>query len=624
MPDEVIEEIRGRVDTVAVIGRHIELKRSGRTWKGCCPFHGERTPSFHVYPEDRHFKCYGCGEYGDVFKFLQKLQGKEFPDVVRALAAEVGVEIPERAEDGAEQRRRRQERNEILAALDAAARYFAARLWSSHGDEGHRYLAGRGISDEVARRFRLGIASTDWQDLSKRLPPKGIRPASLVTSGLVAERDRGEPYDRFRGRLMFPISGLDGEVIGFGGRVMPGAGDKLAKYINSPESPVYKKSRVLYGIDLARESIRRTRTAILVEGYFDVIGLHQAGIMNAVAVCGTALTPEHVDLLKRCDCREIVLLFDGDAAGLAGPARAAEALLPSGLSGKVAVLPSDAGKVDPDEYAREKGAAGVEALVSAAPTLTEFLIEQVVARESALHPPDTLEQKLAAFRALKPFISLAPEGLARTVFEERVAKRLGVDAAVLAAEVEKPATSRFAPRRQPQAMTPAREAERAQPARAQQPPPGAGQGVRRASKLWGPAVDALGLLAAFPDVADVAREEHLLGLFPPGPLADVVRDVLEHRVAGDQVLARLDAVVDAASRARVEKLLGPARPDPTTAEREIRRAILRAKVELLEGEHARLNAEVARKGSPVPEELRAESLRTWHRLVDLKKRLAAL
>ena len=610
------------MDTVAVIGRHVELKRSGRTWKGCCPFHGERTPSFHVYPEDRHFKCYGCGEYGDVFKFLQKLQGKEFPDVVRALAAEVGVEIPERVEDGAEQRRRRQERNEVLAALDAAARYFSARLWSSHGDDGRRYLANRGISDEVARRFRLGIASSDWQDLSKRLLPKGVRPAALVTSGLVAERDRGEPYDRFRGRLMFPISGLDGEVIGFGGRVMPGAGEKLAKYINSTESPVYKKSRVLYGIDLARESIRRTRTAILVEGYFDVIGLHQAGIPNAVAVCGTALTPEHVELLKRCDAREIVLLFDGDAAGLAGPARAAEALLPSGLSGKVAVLPAQGGKIDPDEFARERGAAGVDALLAAAPTLTEFLIEQVVARVSKLHPPDTLEQKLAAFKELKPLIGLAPEGLARTVFEERVAKRLGVDAAVLAAEVEKPtATSRFAGRRAPAGSSapPSREAG---PQQSQ--PPSPPRGDARRSRLWGPAVDALGLLAAFPDLADVAREEHLLGLFTPGPLADVVRDAVELRTTGEQVLARLDGVLDASSRNRIEKLLGAARPEPESAEREFRRAVVRGKVEQLESEHAKLNAEVARRGSPVPDDLRADSLRTWHRLVDLKKRLAAL
>ena len=233
IPDAVIEEVRGRVDVVAVIGRAVELKRSGRTWKGCCPFHGERTPSFHVYPEDKHFKCYGCGEGGDVFKFLQKLQGKEFPEVVRQLAAEVGVEIPDREEDGAEQRERRRERKEALAACDAAARYFAARLASEHGAEARRYLEARGTSEEMVRAFRLGVAGGDWNDLAPRMVSKGVGEEALKLAGLLAERDGGRTYDRFRGRLMFPIAGLDGEVIGFGGRVLPGPGsERLAKYIN--------------------------------------------------------------------------------------------------------------------------------------------------------------------------------------------------------------------------------------------------------------------------------------------------------------------------------------------------------------------------------------------------------
>ncbi|HEX8910361.1 MAG TPA: DNA primase, partial [Anaeromyxobacteraceae bacterium] len=437
IPEAVIDDIRGRVDIVAVIGRHMELKRSGRTWKGCCVFHGERTPSFHVYPEDRHFKCYGCGEYGDVFKFLQKLQGKEFPEVVRALASEVGIEIPEREEDSAEQRRRRQERAEVLAACAAAARYFAARLASPHGASGRAYLASRGLSDETVQQFRLGLASNAWDDLTARLAAKDVGEAALEKAGLVALRDGGGRYDRFRGRLMVPIAGLDGEVIGFGGRVLPGAPDKLAKYINSPESILYKKSKVLYGIDLAREHIRRTRQVVLVEGYFDVIGLHQAGLKNAVAVCGTALTPEHVDLLRRCDCREVVLLFDGDPAGQAAPARAAQALLPSGLTGKVALLPAEGGKVDPDEFARSRGLAALEALVAAAPPLTEFLLERAVRAHCGAAPAAApMESKLAAFRELKPFLGLVPAGLARTFFEERVAKRLDVSPAALAAELD--------------------------------------------------------------------------------------------------------------------------------------------------------------------------------------------
>src|SRR5512136_2061148 len=435
IPDSIIEEIRNRTDVVAVIGRHVELQRSGRTWKGCCPFHGERTPSFHVYPEDKHFKCYGCGEYGDVFKFLQKLEGKEFPEVVRSLAAEVGVEIPEETvEDSVEAKRRRKERAEALAACDAAARYWQARLWSPHGEPGRAYLSSRGISEEESRRFRVGIAAPEWNDLPPRLAPKEISLGSIERAGLRVPSDRGG-YDRFRGRLMFPIAAIDGQVIGFGARAM--GDEKGAKYINTPETVLYKKSRVLYGLDQARESIRKTRSAVLVEGYFDVIGLHQAGVRNAVAVCGTALTPEHVELLGRCDCREVTVLFDGDPAGLAAPAKAAEALLPAGLAGRVAVLPTAGGKVDPDEYARAHGREGVEALLQAAVPLTDFLIERAVERHCRGNASDApVEAKLAAVRELAPLVRLAPEGLARATFEERIARRIELDLQALRDEIQ--------------------------------------------------------------------------------------------------------------------------------------------------------------------------------------------
>ncbi|HEX9289840.1 MAG TPA: DNA primase [Anaeromyxobacteraceae bacterium] len=614
IPDAVIDEVRGRIDIVAVIGRHMELKKSGRTWKGCCVFHGERTPSFHVYPEDRHFKCYGCGEYGDVFKFLQRLQGKEFPEVVRALALEAGVEIPEREEDSAEQRKRRQERTDILAACDAAARYFAARLGSPYGEQGRAYLASRGISDETLKLFRLGIASTAWDDLVKRLVEKGVSEASLENAGLVARRDEGKRYDRFRARLMFPIAGLDGEVIGFGGRVLPGASDKLAKYINSPESLLYKKSKVLYGIDLAREHIRKTRSAVLVEGYFDVIGLHQTGVRNAVAVCGTALTPEHVELLKRCDCREVTVLFDGDLAGLAAPGKAAHAILPAGISGKVALLPSGAGKTDPDEFARANGLAAVEALLGRAIPLTEFLIDRAISNVNAperaggtggLHPPVSMEAKLAAFRELKPFLELAPAGLARTLFEERVAKRLDVSPAALVAEVEvAPEPARVAPR-SPQAPAP-------RPART------------AAAKGWGPAVDALGLLASFPQLGEVAREEHIFALFGEGPLTELVRELVAGTVSPQELPARLEGHLAPALIAHVRDMLGPARPPTDAAAGALRKAIMLARVSLLEQEYDRLNAAVARAGTPAPRDLVEEQITTWRRLADLKKRLDAV
>jgi len=596
IPDSIIEEIRSRADVVAIIGRHMELQKSGRTWKGCCPFHGERTPSFHVYPEDKHYKCYGCGEYGDVFKFLQKVEGKEFPEVVRAVAAEVGVEIPEEAvEDSAEARRRRKERAEALAACDTAARYWQARLWSSHGESGRAYLASRGVSEETARRFRLGIAAAAWNDLEHRLAAKGVGAAALDRAGLRVVTDRGG-YDRFRGRLMFPIAAPDGQVIGFGARAMEGATGP--KYINTPETLLYKKSRVLYGLDLARESIRKARAAVLVEGYFDVIGLHQAGIPNAVAVCGTALTPEHLELLQRSDCREVTILFDGDVAGLAAPAKAAEALFPSGMAGRVAVLPSDQGKTDPDEFARAQGREAVEALLRAAAPLSDFLIERAQEKHCRGAGGDApVEEKLAAVRELAPLVRLAREGLARTTFEERIARRLGLDLQALRDEIH----------------------GRPRPAAAR-PRPGTAPPSRAGALLPGSAVDALALLAGHPDLASAAAEEDLPRLFPDGPLADLARDLCREALSVEDVLARLEPVANARVVERVRSLTGPARPERAVAEREFRRAAVEAKIEAIRREQARLLAAAARSGSPLPEELTREQLTLQRRRIDLERR----
>ena len=580
IPDSIIEEIRNRTDVVAVIGRHVELQRSGRTWKGCCPFHGERTPSFHVYPEDRHFKCYGCGEYGDVFKFLQKLEGKEFPEVVRSLAAEAGIEIPEETvEDTVEARRKRKERAEALAACDAAARYWQARLWSPHGEAGRAYLASRGISEEESRRFRLGISADGWNDLPPRLEQKEISLGSIDNAGLRVQSDRGG-YDRFRGRLMFPIAAIDGVTIGFGARAM--GEEKGAKYINTPETVLYKKSRVLYGLDLARESIRKTRSAVLVEGYFDVIGLHQAGVKNAVAVCGTALTPEHLELLERCDCREVVILFDGDQAGLAAPAKAAQVLLPSAVSGKVAVLPSGAGKVDPDDFARAHGKEGVDSLLAAAMPLTDFLIVRAMERHCPGGAPDApVEAKLAAVRELAPLVRLAPEGLARTTFEERIARRIELDLQALREEIQ------GRPRAQPLS-----------PGAAPRPRPAA-PGSRASVLLPGPAVDALGILAGHPGLGPIAAEEDLARLFPEGPLAELVRALCRDPIPLDELLARLGPAADDRAVERVRALAGPATPRADMAERELRRAVVEAKLDAVRREQSRLLAQVA-GGEPPP------------------------
>ncbi len=430
IPDSVIADVRARLDAVAVIGRHTKLRRSGASFVGTCPFHVEKAPSFRVYAEKKRFRCYVCGAHGDVFEFLQKLEGKEFPAVVRELAAEVGVAVPEtRAPPQLDPVR--QERIAALAACEASASHWTAHLWGPAGEDARRYLGARGVNETTAREFRLGAAVKHWHDLHRAVAGRnGLSSADLERAGLVLDGGKGV-YDRFRDRLMFPVTDLDGRVIGFGGRALghgPGP-----KYMNTPETLLYKKSRVLFGTRQAKDAIRNAGVAILVEGYFDVLLPHQAGVRNVVAACGTVLTPDHLELLKRCDCRELVILFDGDAAGTSAPARVAAAIFQAGLNARVARPPGD-----PDEYVRAHGHAGLEALVAAAPALTEYLIDEAIqqhtAGATATHA--SVEQKIAIVRTVAPHAFALPEGLARSAFERRIAQRLALDIGALRAEVQ--------------------------------------------------------------------------------------------------------------------------------------------------------------------------------------------
>lgn len=431
IPESVIEDVRTRLDAVAVIGRHTKLRQSGSSFVGTCPFHSEKNPSFRVYAEKKRFRCYGCGAHGDVFEFLQRLEGKEFPVVVRELAVELGVEVPEKKAP-AHLEPLRQEKAGALAACEASSEHWTANLWGAAAEDARRYLHARGVSEATAREFRLGAAVKEWHDLHRAVAGRnGLSNADLERAGLVLDKGKGV-YDRFRDRLTFPITDLDRRVVGFGGRALghePGP-----KYINTPETLLYKKSRVLYGIGQAKDAIRKSGVAILVEGYFDVLLPHQAGVRNVVGVCGTALTPEHLELLKRCDCRELVILFDGDAAGNAAPPQVAAAIFQAGLSARVAQLPGD-----PDNYVRAHGRAGFEALVAAAPSLTEYLIDQAIQQHtgSAAATHASVEQKIAIVRVLSPHAFALPEGLARSAFERRIAQRLALDVGALRAEVQR-------------------------------------------------------------------------------------------------------------------------------------------------------------------------------------------
>ncbi len=438
---DVIEEVRRLVDVVALIGAKVMLRKSGASYVGCCPFHEERQGSFHVYPDDKRFVCYGCGARGDVFEFLQRLEGRPFPAVLRELGAGVGVAVPRaRRPVSAAEERSRSERAGLLAACEAAASHWQECLWAAEGELARQYLASRGIREEVARGFRLGYALGEWHDAERALAAAKITTTIQHVAGILAVRQEpgktGRHYDRFRQRIVFPIEDAGGRVIGFGGRAIGNVAGP--KYLNGPETPVYKKARALYGLHRARDGIRRTGKAILVEGYFDVLALHQAGIGMAVACGGTAFTTEQLELLMANGCRELVLLFDGDEAGAGAPARAARAILGSGLTTSVAQLSAALPGSDPDAFVLRFGKASVEEVLAGARPLTEFLMDDAIRRHAGgLGPQAPMEHKLLALRELTPLVLAAPEGLARSTFERAVARRLDIDIGPLRLEVKR-------------------------------------------------------------------------------------------------------------------------------------------------------------------------------------------
>ena len=435
IPEAVIEEIRARLDPVEVIGRRVPLRKSGNSFSASCPFHADRTPSFHVYPDSKRFKCFGCGARGDAFEFLRRFEGKDFRTVVRELAGEVGVAVPEGA-GGPRTAPREGGHPDLERACEAAATHWEGRLWSDQGAEARRYLAARGIEEGTARKFRVGWAPRDWHDLQAALV--AFSTAELLAAGLLGEgRKTDAPYDRFRGRLQFPFVRSDRRVAGFGGRLvaLPEDGSREPKYMNSPETPVFKKGQLLFGLHEAQESIRQSRRSVLVEGYFDVLALHQAGVPEVVAPGGTAVTEHQVALLQRSGCEELTLLFDSDPAGLEAPAQAAPALLRAGLTSRVARIPG-LGASDPDTFLRSHGAGGLATVLDAATPLTEWLLERAIAARAR---PESralsVEQKLLIVRDLRPFVAVARAGLPRALFEQRIARRLELYIVALRAEL---------------------------------------------------------------------------------------------------------------------------------------------------------------------------------------------
>jgi DNA primase len=391
IPDDVIAQIRGAADIVAVIGQHVQLKKAGTSWKGLCPFHGERTPSFNVVPAKQFFHCFGCQKHGDVFSFLMELEGKSFVEVAEQLASRFGIAVP-RIEESPELRRARGERLQMLELNKLATAFYREVLADPRrGEPGRAYLARRGVTDATAERFQLGYAPSDWGALADHLKARRADLELAVRLGLVAHRPRaGGHYDRIRDRLVCPVVVPGGEVAGFSSRLVAPAqkapdGSEPPKYINSPESVVYKKSKLLFGLAQAREAMQAQKRVVLVEGNFDVITLHQAGLTEVVAPLGTALTLEQINVLKRL-AERIVLLYDGDRAGYKATMHALQLCVEADAEVLVASRPGHArsggagmlsGGVDPDSLVAGGGAELLREAIDRAQGGIEFFAFEV-------------------------------------------------------------------------------------------------------------------------------------------------------------------------------------------------------------------------------------------------------
>lgn len=362
IPEEIINEIKYRNDIESVMAPYIDLKRRGKNLVGLCPFHNEKTPSFTVYPENGSFYCFGCGVGGDVFSFVRQIENLDYIDAVKLLAERSGVTIPQDGYDDSMQKLK----NTIYEINRETARFYHTYLMSPDGKWALDYLTGRGLSIDTIKHFGLGAAPDSWDSLIKHLKGLGYSIADMIQANVVGKSQRGTYYDRFRKRVMYPIINIRGKVIGFSGRAMPGEDKMGGKYVNTSDTPVYKKSENLFGMNFAKNHC--DEQIILVEGNMDVITLHQAGFENAVAALGTSFTDDQAKLLSRYT-KEIVLIMDSDAAGQKAARRAGEILQNTGLEIRVVVLPD--GK-DPDEYIKKQGAARFRALLDGAVSEIEY------------------------------------------------------------------------------------------------------------------------------------------------------------------------------------------------------------------------------------------------------------
>jgi DNA primase len=434
--NSVTDEIKARLNIVELVGSYVQLTKSGSHWKACCPFHQERSPSFMVNEEKNMWHCFGCGKGGDAFAFVMEIEGLEFREALRMLAERAGVELPEYQGNA---RENKEEKDRIFDLLELATKFYEKQLWDGPGKEKIlAYLRGRGLSDESIHTFRLGYAPDGWRHMLEFLTSKGYRAEELEAAGLAIKKTNSQQstvngevspttnyqlpttnhYDRFRDRIMFPILDIFGRVIGYSARVAPGGDESQAKYINTPETAVYHKSRALYGLYLAKQAMKQASGAVIVEGNMDVIAMHQAGIGNTVAVSGTALTEEQLTLMKRYG-NDLKLFFDMDGAGQKAARKSAEAALQKEMSVAIVAIPSgkdaaDMGKESPEKL-REAVAASVPA--------PRYFLDAVLGQ----HDRTTPEGKRKIVDEYAAFLAVVKNPIERAHWIKELAREIGTE-----------------------------------------------------------------------------------------------------------------------------------------------------------------------------------------------------
>ena len=424
------DRVKQQADIIRVVGEYVRLKKSGQNFTGLCPFHNEKTPSFAVHPVKQIYHCFGCGVGGDVFSFVMEMDKITFPEAVRAVAEKCGIAVPAPRERTPEERRENQQRTALVELHREAAAFFVQQLNNTpEGRAAKAYLLDRGLDSEAMARFGLGFAPSGGEALLRAFAAK-YPDKVLEVSGLFSRDQNGRLFDRFRRRVMFPIANESGKIVAFGGRAL---GDDLPKYLNSPETPIYTKSNILYHLDRAKEALRQRDFAVLVEGYMDAIAVARAGVSNVVASCGTSLTEPQVKLLSRFT-RRVIVNYDPDAAGQAATERSLSILLEQGAEVNVLALP---GGKDPDSFIRAEGPAAYTKLLNEAPPYVDYLISR--ARKMDM---STAEGKLRAVNFLMPYVQRIPDRILRSEWATHIAQQLRIEEPVLRESMRKAASER--------------------------------------------------------------------------------------------------------------------------------------------------------------------------------------